>query len=195
MQEPCDNVDAEDLLAGVGMGVEVDQADRAEAVPAGPDVGLGDRVVAAEHDRDRARGEDLADRRSIASWDRAGSAGRTGASPKSTTRSTLEGVDAGLEVRARAGSSRRGSPAGRTGSPGGRRRGRPSARRRSRRRRPRARPGPRCTASRRRSGARRSRASHRAPASARGDRSRGCNLRPRERPSPAYGVGLGSAPP
>ena len=70
-----------------------------------------------------------------------------------------------------AGSSRRGSRAGRSGRPGGRRRGRRSARRRSPRRRRRARPGPRCRACRRRSAARRSRASPRTLASARADRS------------------------
>ena len=37
--------------------------------------------------------------RSIAACDAAGSAGTTGASPKSTTRSAVEGVDPGLEVR------------------------------------------------------------------------------------------------
>ena len=84
-------LDAEDLVAGVGVGVEVDQADRAAAARERADVGLGDRVVAAEDDRQRAGVDDL--RRpcaSIASWVRTGSAGSTGASPKSTTRSSAK---------------------------------------------------------------------------------------------------------
>ena len=50
---------AERLARGVRVGVEVDEADRAVDLGAGADVRLGDRVVAAEDDRDRAGGEDL----------------------------------------------------------------------------------------------------------------------------------------
>ena len=61
-RRPVRDLDPEDLGAGVGVGVEVDEADRAAAVRgAGADVGLGDAVVAAEDDRDRAGIEDLAD--------------------------------------------------------------------------------------------------------------------------------------
>jgi hypothetical protein len=53
------DLDAEHLHAGVRVGVEVDEADR--AVPAGDraHVWLGDRVVAAEDDGNRAGGHDL----------------------------------------------------------------------------------------------------------------------------------------
>ncbi len=51
---------AEHRLAGVGVRVEVDQADRPAAAGDRADVGLGDRVIAAEHDRQRARVDDLA---------------------------------------------------------------------------------------------------------------------------------------
>ena len=50
-------------FARVRMRVEVDEPDRAVPRRAGADVRLGDRVVAAEHDRDRAGREHLADRR------------------------------------------------------------------------------------------------------------------------------------
>ena len=49
---------------------------------------LGDRVVAAEHDRDRARVDDLPDRLLDRRVGASGSAGITGASPKSTARSS-----------------------------------------------------------------------------------------------------------
>ena len=55
------DLDAPHLRAGVGVRVEVDEPDRAVTLGAGADVGLGDRVVAAEHDRDRAGVEHLAD--------------------------------------------------------------------------------------------------------------------------------------
>ena len=56
------DLDAEDLGAGVRVRVEVDEPERAVPGGAGADVGLGDRVVAPEHDRDRTCGDDLADR-------------------------------------------------------------------------------------------------------------------------------------
>ena len=67
---------------------------------AGADVGLGDRVVAAEHDRHGAGGDDLADG-SLDRRVRAGRVGRAspGASPKSTTRSSARPSTPGLEVR------------------------------------------------------------------------------------------------
>ena len=55
------DLDAVDLTAGVGVRVEVDEAYGAVLCGAGTDVGLGDRVVAAQDDRDCARGDDLAD--------------------------------------------------------------------------------------------------------------------------------------
>ena len=57
------DLDSEDLLARVGVRVEVDEADRAMLRRAGSDVRLRDRVVAAEDDRDRTRCEHLSDRR------------------------------------------------------------------------------------------------------------------------------------
>ena len=86
--------------------------------------------------------------RTIASCEAAGSAGITAASPKSTTRSSATHRRPSRGA-ARAGSSRRGSRAARSGFRAGPRRGRPSARRRWRRRPRRARPGPACTACRR----------------------------------------------
>src|SRR5439155_9241807 len=56
------DLDAEDLGAGVRVCVEMDETERAVPGGAGADVGLGDRVVAAEYDRDRTRGDHLADR-------------------------------------------------------------------------------------------------------------------------------------
>ena len=55
--------DAEDLGARVGVRVEVHQADRPMLRGARGDVGLADRVVPAEHDRDRPGREHLPDRR------------------------------------------------------------------------------------------------------------------------------------
>ena len=50
----------EDLAAGVGVRVEVDQAEGSVSGRAGAHVRLGDRVVAAEDDRDRPGRDDLA---------------------------------------------------------------------------------------------------------------------------------------
>ena len=103
---------------------------------AGADVGLGDRVVAAEDDRDRARREHLPDRR----LDRLVRARRIGGQDRRVAEvdhlQLGEGVDLRLEVLARAGSSPRGSPAARSACPAGPRRDRRSARRRPRRQRP-----------------------------------------------------------
>ena len=60
------DLDSEHLLAGVGVRVEVDEADRAVLRSAGADVRLGNRVVAAEDDRDRSRRKHLTDVASIA---------------------------------------------------------------------------------------------------------------------------------
>ena len=50
----------EDLRGGVGVGIEVDEPDRPVQMPGTrPHVRLGDRVVAAEHDRHRAGPEHL----------------------------------------------------------------------------------------------------------------------------------------
>jgi hypothetical protein len=70
------------------VGVEVDQADRAVDGGAGTGLGLGDRVVAAEDDGHGAGAEHGGDRRLDRAVRADGSAGRTGASPKSTTRSS-----------------------------------------------------------------------------------------------------------
>ena len=53
-RRPVRELDAEDLAPGVRVRVEVDEADRAAAGGDGADVRLGDRVVAAEHDRQQA---------------------------------------------------------------------------------------------------------------------------------------------
>ena len=81
-RRPVGDLDAEDLGAGVGVGVEVDQADRARAWPRR-------RECPARRSRGRRRARSGSRRpsstsptvRSIASWLRAGSAGSTGASP------------------------------------------------------------------------------------------------------------------
>src|SRR5215207_6899751 len=62
-ERPVRALDAEDLGARVGVGVEVHHADGPMRCRDGPDGGLGDRVVAAEHDGDCARGQHLADGR------------------------------------------------------------------------------------------------------------------------------------
>ena len=54
-------LDAEHLRAGVGVRVEVQQADGPAPCGDRAHVRLGDRVVAAEDDRDRARVDDLPD--------------------------------------------------------------------------------------------------------------------------------------
>ena len=86
-RRPVRALDAEDLGAGVGVRVEVQEAQRPAAARDRAQRRLGDRVVAAEDDRDRARVGDLPDVSSIAACVASGSAGITGASPKSTARS------------------------------------------------------------------------------------------------------------
>ena len=89
------------------------------------------------------------------------------ASPKSTTRSSAKPVDPGLEVRAGRRSSRRGSRAARSASPGrSETRSSVGAPRIDHVRRRPVRPGPRCRACRRRSRGRRSRVSRRRRATA-----------------------------
>ena len=84
---------------------------------------------------------------SIAACERAGSAGMHRRVAVVDDAQLGERIDPRLEVRARAGTTRRGSRAARTACPAGPRRGRRSARRRSRRRRPRGAPAPaRCGA-------------------------------------------------
>ncbi len=61
-RRPVRDLHAEDLRARVGVGVEVDEAEPAVPGGAGADVRLGDRVVAAEDDRNRTRSDDLSDR-------------------------------------------------------------------------------------------------------------------------------------
>jgi len=60
-RRPVRALDAEHLAARVGVRVEVDQADRTAASRDRRRAGLGDRVVAAERDRDGAGSDDLAD--------------------------------------------------------------------------------------------------------------------------------------
>jgi hypothetical protein len=91
--------DAEHLCAGVGVGIEVDQADR-PAGRAGLDVGLRDRVVAPEDDRKRTRLDHLGHR----FFDRLMRAcGISGSDRRIAEVDHLEGlerVDARLEMRA-----------------------------------------------------------------------------------------------
>jgi hypothetical protein len=67
-------LDAEDLGAGVSVRIEMDETYRAMSGCAGRDVRLGNRMVAAEHDRNQPRIEHLADR----SLDRGSRAGGIG---------------------------------------------------------------------------------------------------------------------
>ena len=172
-ERPVRALDAEHLGAGVRVRVEVDHPDRPVDRGDGAHGRLGDRVVAAEHERDHAGGEHLADGR-LDRGVRDARVGRDHGRVAEVDDAQLgERVDLRLEVRARRAARRRGSRAARGARPGGRRRGRPSARRRSRRRSPRARPGPRCRPCRRTSAARGSRASRRTAPSAPADRSMG----------------------
>jgi hypothetical protein len=52
---------AEALAGRIGVGVEVHETDRAVGSGAGSDLRFGDRVIPAEDNRDRARGEDRCD--------------------------------------------------------------------------------------------------------------------------------------
>ena len=92
-------LDAEDLAAGVGVRVEVDEADGAAPGGDGADVRLGDRVVAAEHDRQQAGVDHLADEL----LDRRVGARRVGGQDGRVAEvddlQLLEGVDLRLEVR------------------------------------------------------------------------------------------------
>ena len=113
-------------VAGVGVRVEVHDRHPAVAVLAGDpgDVGQGDRVVAAEHDRDRAGSWRPRATASVsAASDRSMSPGGISTSPASSTRRSRSGVDPQREVRpgavVRRGSRSTGSPAGRTGCPAG----------------------------------------------------------------------------
>ena len=111
------DLDPEDLGAGVGVGVEVDQADRAVLGGAGADVGLGDPVVAAEHDRDRAGVEHLADR---ALDRRVGARGVGGQHRRVAEVDHPQLLEASIPASrcGPAGSSRRGSRAARSACPG-----------------------------------------------------------------------------
>ena len=60
-RRPVRDLDAEDLLARIGMGVEVDESDRAVNRHDRLHVRLGDRMITAEHDRNRTRSDDLPD--------------------------------------------------------------------------------------------------------------------------------------
>ncbi len=99
-RRPVRDLDAEDLLAGIRMGVEVDEGDRPVHRRNRLDVGLGDRVVAAEDDRDRARRDDLPDD----SLDRRVIAGRIGGHDGRVTEvddaELRDRIEAGLQMRA-----------------------------------------------------------------------------------------------
>src|SRR6185503_10306546 len=97
-RRPVRELDAEDLAAGVRVRVEVDEADRAPAGGDGANVGLGDRMVAAEHDWQKPRVTDLADElldRRVA-LHRVG--GQHGSVAEVDDPQLLEGVDLRLEV-------------------------------------------------------------------------------------------------
>ena len=102
-RRPVRDLDTEDLGARIRMGVEMDEAERAVSLGAGPDIRLGDRVVTAEHDRDRARPDDLADR----AFDRLMRRGRIrrqdGRVAVVDQPELGHRIDLGLEVRAEAG--------------------------------------------------------------------------------------------
>ena len=93
-------LDAEDLGAGVGVRVEVDEPDGAVRRRARADVRLRDRVVAAEHDRHGAGRDRLAD----GALDRRVRPHRIGRDDRRVAEvddaEDLRRVDAGLEVRA-----------------------------------------------------------------------------------------------
>ena len=98
---PVRALDAEYGLGGVGVGVEVHEPDGAVAGRDGADLGLGDRVVAAEHDRDRARVE-RPRRRPLDGRVRGGRiGGQHGSVAEVDDPQHLEGVDAGGEVASR----------------------------------------------------------------------------------------------
>jgi len=93
------HLDAEHLHPRVGVRVEVDEAERTVDARAGTDVGLGDRVVAAEDDRQHARGEHLPDRLLDRSVRERRGGGQHGRVAEVDDPEFLERVDAGLEVR------------------------------------------------------------------------------------------------
>ena len=90
--------DPPELATGVGVGVEVDQPERAVALGTGTDIGLGDRVVPAEYERDRPGvdhiADDALDRR--VRGDRVGRDHRRVAEVHHPQR--LERIDPGVEV-------------------------------------------------------------------------------------------------
>jgi hypothetical protein len=90
---------AEDGATGIGVGVEVDEAEQAVAARAGAYVGLGDAVVATEDDRDRTGVEHLAHR----PLDRCVAGNRVGGNDRGVAvvddPQRGERVDPGLEVR------------------------------------------------------------------------------------------------
>jgi hypothetical protein len=94
-------LDAEDLRAGVGVRVEMGEPDRAVRRRDGAHVRLGDRVVAAEHDRHRARLDGVAHERlqGVERGERIRRDDRRIAEVHDPERG--ERVDPGLEVRAR----------------------------------------------------------------------------------------------
>ena len=106
VDEPADEravreLDAEHLGAGVGVGVEVHDADRAVRGGAGAHRRLGDRVVAAEHDRHDAGREHL--RRRSPRSRRASAPGRRGSPARRRSRRTRSSANAStfdLEMRA-----------------------------------------------------------------------------------------------
>ena len=94
-------LNAEDLRSGVGVGVEVDESDRPARCGDGTDIGLGDRVVAAEHDRDRAGRDDLPHRVGDRGMARRRVRGQNGGVTEVDDSKCRERVDAGDEVASR----------------------------------------------------------------------------------------------
>ena len=188
-RRPVRDLDAEHLGSRVGVGVEVDEPERAVTRGDRPHVRLRDRVVSSEHHGKRAGVDHLAherlDRRVRPRVRRPGSRGRRRSRPRAAARPSRRGP----RDAAPAGSPRRGSHEGRTACPAGPTRGRRSARRRWPRRRRRARRGPACTAGRRTSAGRRSPACRagRAPSTAPAGRARGDPMPGERRPRPATG--------
>jgi hypothetical protein len=82
------------------VGVEVDQPDGSVHRRAGADVGLGDRMIAAEHERQRAGVEDLADGVLDGSVGPDGVGGQDGGVAEVDHPQLRERIDAGLQVRA-----------------------------------------------------------------------------------------------
>ncbi len=100
-RRPVGEGDAEDLGGRVGVSVEVDETDRAAALRHCADVGLGDRVIAAEDEREYPRLHHLRDR----GLDRLMGAGRVRGQDRRIAEinhlERFQSIDSDLEVRPR----------------------------------------------------------------------------------------------